>query len=257
MKTRKITLSIIALCSFITVNAQELTSLTIKNPSGGSSYQSFVPGFKNNKFDYEVLLSSTAEKTPEINASGSGKVKIEQAKSIKGTESERTATVSVEKDGKTATYTVLFTKTESLLAGILHEDKGSFFTGEGFYASDKISHGELYGDYSYRALSSVTFSPYLTSPAIKNGVGKISFWMTEDLADSDKTSELLVKVARDGENWKTIARFSAKDLKTYVWEKKEIEVNSESSETRVQFMISRSDSQRDIRFDDIVITPYE
>ena len=241
----------------VAIKAQNLTKLSLSNPSGGNSYMSSVPGFKADKYDYEVLISNTSKSIPNVIATGDGKIKITQAKSIEGKEIDRTALVIVEKNGTSNTYNILFTKINNLLNGILFEDKDSPFTGDGYYTCDKISHGEIWGDYSYRALSTTNYSPYLTSPILENGAKKLIFWITEDLPESDKSSELLIKITTDGKNWKTIARFPAENLKTGLWEKKEIDINSSSPLTQIQFMIKRSGSQRDIRFDDITITPYQ
>jgi len=248
-----------------------LSNITIKHPDAQSeSNQASVPSFDPSTLTYEVLLSSTHDDTKVpvvtgIAVSGVTISSVEQATSIDGIESDCTAKITVTKDGVDQVYKVKFTKSDSFIEGTLYgstaspnatnPNPSSFIAVSGMYTRDLKSNGLFWGNSSYRASSSG--EPYLMTPALAKGAGTVSFWLTEDDAGSDKTSELKVQYKRSADDdWITAGTITAGQLTTDVWVEKTVDVEVAESDVQIRLFIDRSGSQRDFRIDDIMITPY-
>ncbi len=234
-----------------------LSGMTLKSVSLAAPEK--VPGFNPATTTYNVPLSfHYNDGIPQVTAipnSSTASQITTQALSITSEDiADRTATVVVTaQNGSTKTYSVIFEQYKGFIAGALCKNIAGFANKSGLYAenADKLSHGEFWGDYSFRPLSSGNV--YCITPQLTNGAGTLTFWRT--MFQLEGSSDMIISYSTntvDSVHLKTIA---SSEL-TADWVKETIEINNEDPTTKVKFAIRRDAAEVNFYWDDVKITPY-
>lgn len=263
---RTLAIANIALEKHVVSTDKTLKALKLSDASYTTSGAESVPGFKAEELNYKVELSyNYAGGVPQLSAEANytlAQTSIVQATSIDGSLAERTATVLVTaENGETQTYSVVFEKTKDFICGFYYDTKSLANLG-GFehiesgsaYGKGAVSNGKYWGDYSLRQTSSGTVPFDLFTPALINGAGTVSFWLTDYADDADETS-LLVQYREDAAaGWVTIATIPASDM-TADWQEKSYAVNKDLSTVQVRIFVDTS-TKRNFVIDDLRVTAY-
>ncbi len=235
-----------------------LSNMTLQSVSLATPEK--VPGFNPATITYNVLLSfHYNDGIPQLagtpNSTTATIQSVTQASSITSEDvADRTASIVVKaQNGSLKTYSVVFEQSKSFIAGALFNNFAGFANKSQLYTqnADKLNHGDFWGDYSFRPIT--TGNVYCITPQLANGAGTLTFW--KRLFSSDGSSDLIISYFTSTVDSVHLKTIPSSELTT-TWVKETIEINNQDPTTRVKFAIRRDASQTNFYWDDVMITPY-